>query len=174
MKQAGPRRRRITVTVDRFYLWMRHRDAWQSAAADTTTHDQDFSSLHRHKYCLLSTFRKNGEAVPTPVWFGLADGKVYIRTEAGVGKVKRIRREPRVHIAPCTFRGRPLGSSSEGSARILGPDESERAERAIAAKYGLERRLYESTVSRLLYPELLYIEVAPKTGATWPRSARDT
>lgn len=166
MKQAGPRRRRITVTVDHFYLWMRHRDAWRSAVADTTTHVQDFSSLRGHKYGLLSTFRKTGEAVPTPVWFGLADGKVYIRTEAGVGKVKRIRREPRVLIAPCTFRGRPLGPSSEGSARILGPDESEHAERAIAAKYGLERRLYEGTVSRLLYPELLYIEVAPKTDAT--------
>jgi PPOX class probable F420-dependent enzyme len=53
-----------------------------------TTRKQDFSSLRGHKYCLLSTFRQNGEAVPTPVWFGLAYGKVYIRTEAGVGKVK--------------------------------------------------------------------------------------
>jgi uncharacterized protein len=166
MKQTDPQRRRITVVVDRFYLWMRHSDAWRSVVADSTTREQDFSSLRGHKYCLLSTFRKNGEAVPTPVWFGLADGKVYIRTEVGVGKVKRIRREPRVHIAPCTFRGRPLGPSTEGSARILGPDEAEHAERAIAAKYGLERRFYEGTVSRLLYPELLYIEVAPKTGAT--------
>jgi uncharacterized protein len=166
VKQVGPRRRRITVIVDRVYLWIRHRDAWHPTVADTTTRGQDFSSLRGHKYCLLSTFRKNGEAVPTPVWFGLADGKVYIRTEAAVGKTKRIRREPRVHIAPCTFRGRPLGPSTEGSARILGPDQSEHAERAIAANYGLERRLYESTVSRLLYPELLYIEVAPKTGAT--------
>lgn len=166
MKQASSRRRRITVAVDRFYLWMRHRDAWRSAVADTTTREQDFSSLRGHQYCLLSTFRKNGEAVPTPVWFGLADGKVYIRTEAAVGKVKRIRSEPRVHIAPCTFRGRPVGPSTEGRARILTPDESAYAERAIAAKYGLQRRLYERTVSRMLYPELLYIEVAPKTGAT--------
>jgi PPOX class probable F420-dependent enzyme len=166
MKRAGPQRRRITVAVDRFYLWMRHRDAWQSVVTDTTTHERDFSALRGHKYCLLSTFRKNGEAVPTPVWFGLADGKVYIRTEAEVGKVKRIRREPRVHVAPCTFRGRPLGPSTEGSARIMAPAESEHAERALAAKYGLERRLYEGTVSRLLYPELLYIEVTPKTRTT--------
>jgi PPOX class probable F420-dependent enzyme len=164
MKQVSSHRRRITVVVDRFYLWMRHRDALRSAVADTTTHEQGFSSLRGHKYCLLSTFRKNGEAVPTPVWFGLADEKVYIRSEAAVGKVKRIRREPQVHIAPCTFRGRPLGPSTEGRARILTPDESEHAERAITANYGLQRRLYEGTVSRLLYRELLYIEVAAKTG----------
>jgi uncharacterized protein len=154
------------VTVDRFYLWMRHRDAWHSVDADSTSREQGLSPLRGHKYCLLTTFRKSGEAVPTPVWFGLADGKVYISTEAGVGKVKRIRREPRVHIAPCTFRGRPLGPSTEGSARILAPDESEHAERALATRYGLERRLYERTVSRLLYSELLYIEVAPNLGAT--------
>jgi len=168
MKQVSSHRRRITVVVDRFYLWMRHRDALRPAVADNTTREQCFSTLRGHKYCLLSTFRKNGEAVPTPVWFGLAEGKVYIRSEAAVGKVKRIRREPHVHIAPCTFRGRPLGPSTEGHARILTPDESERAEHAITANYGLQRRLYEGTVSRLLYRELLYIEVAPKTGEETP------
>lgn len=167
MKQAGSNRRRIAVVVDRFYLRMRHRAAWRSAVPDATTRQQGFPSLRGHKYCLLSTFRKTGEAVPTPVWFGLADGKVYIRSEAAVGKVKRIRREPRVHIAPCTFRGKPLGPSIEGRARILEPDESEHAERAITANYGLQRRLYEGTVSRFLYSELLYIEIAPETGQAW-------
>jgi uncharacterized protein len=163
VNQPGSHRRRIAVVVDRFYLRMRHRGAWRSTAPDATTRQQGFSSLRGHKYCLLSTFRKTGEVVPTPVWFGLADGKVYIRTEAAVGKVKRIRRDPRVHIAPCTFRGKPLGSSMEGCARILAPDESERAERAIAASHGLQRRLYEGTVGRVLYSELLYIEITPKT-----------
>jgi uncharacterized protein len=133
------------------------------AASDTTTGEHGFTSLSGHKHCLLSTFRKSGEPVPTPVWFGLGEGKIYIRTEAAVGKVKRIRREPRVQVAPCTFRGRPLGPASEGRARILKADEAGRAERAIAANYGLERRLYEGTVSRLLYRELLYIEVVPAT-----------
>lgn len=163
MKQAGPNRRRIAVVVDRFYLRMRHRGAWRSAV-DAATRQHGFSSLRGHKYCLLSTFHKTGEAVPTPVWFGLADGKAYIRTEAAVGKVKRIRREPRVHIAPCTFRGKPLGPAMEGRARILEPDESKRAECAIAANYGFERKLYEGTAGRLLYSELLYIEIAPATG----------
>ncbi|HEY7892423.1 MAG TPA: PPOX class F420-dependent oxidoreductase [Solirubrobacteraceae bacterium] len=161
MRRTGPQRRRIAVAADRLYLWLRHRDAWRSSTADATTSRRGFSSLDGHKYCLLSTFRKSGEAVPTPVWFGLAEGNLYIRSEAGVGKIKRIRREPRVQIAPCTFRGRPLGPSAEGRARILTPGECERAERALKANYGLQRRLYEGTVGRLLYAELLYIEVTP-------------
>jgi PPOX class probable F420-dependent enzyme len=153
------------MVVDRLYLSMRHHDAWRPAVADAAAGELDFTSLTGHKYCLLSSFRKSGEAVPTPVWFGLADGNIYIRTEAGAGKVKRIRREPLVKITPCTFRGRPLGLETDGRARILTPDESRQAERAIAANYGLERRLYEATVSRLLYRELLYIEVVPATSA---------
>jgi hypothetical protein len=46
----------------------------------------------------------------------------------------------------------------------LTPDESERAERALAANYGLQRKFYEGTISRLLYSELLYIEISPETG----------
>jgi uncharacterized protein len=174
MKQPDSHRRRIAVIIDRFYLGIRHRAAWRSARPDAPTSPQGFSSLRAHKHCLLSTFRKTGEAVPTPVWFGLADGRVYIRSEAAVGKVKRIRREAQVHIAPCTFRGKPLGAAMQGRARILAANESDHAERAITANYGLQRRLYEGTVGRLLYSELLYIEIAPETDQETPHTASET
>lgn len=60
-----------------------------------------------HKYCLLTTFRKNGEPFPTPVWFGLADGKVYIGSDAAAAKVERIRNNPQVCISPCSACGKP-------------------------------------------------------------------
>ncbi len=145
----GSQRSRITAVTDFFYLRMRHRDAWSSAEAGTITPEHGFASLRGHKYRLLTTFRKSGEPIPTPVWFGLADGKVYLRSEEAVGKVKRIRSNPRVRIAPSTLRGKPLGPPAEGRARILAPDESERAERAIAANYGLLRKLYERGGNRL-------------------------
>src|SRR5207245_434198 len=66
------------------------------------------------KYCLLVTYKRNGEAVPTPVWFGLRDGKVYIRSEGDVAKVRRIRNNPRVRLAPCTVRGQTDGAPAEG------------------------------------------------------------
>jgi len=153
-------RSRITALTDFVYLRMRHRDAWSSATAQPAPPQRGFESLRGRKYCLLTTFRKSGEAVPTPVWFGLADGKLYLRTEAAVGKVKRIRANPRVLVAPCTVRGKPLGPPAEGRARILGPQETDGAERAIAANYGLFRRLYESAGNRLPI-ELVYVELAP-------------
>jgi hypothetical protein len=166
MKQAGPRRRRITVAVDRFYLWMRHRDAWRSVVADTATHEQDFSSLRGRKYCLLSTFRRTGEAVPTPVWFGLADGKVYIRTEAGVGRssayeVNHEYESPRAHSA--------AGHSAHRRRAVLASwGQMNRSTPSARSRPNMDLSggSTEGTVSRLLYPELLYIEVAPTISVT--------
>jgi len=154
----------VTAVTDFVYLRMRHRDAWSSASAQPAAPGVGFEPLRGHTYGLLSSFRKSGEAVPTPVWFGLADNKLYVRTEASAGKVKRIRREPRVLIAPCTVRGKPLGPPVEGRARVLEPSEHERAERAIAASYGLFRRIYE-TVSNRLAIDGTYLEVEPVRAA---------
>ena len=152
---------------------MRHRDAWDSAAAEPLPAERGFESLRGHKYCLLTTFRKSGEPVPTPVWFGLDDGTVYLRTEAAVGKVKRIRNDQRVRLAPCTLRGKPLGPPAEGAARVLAPGDSEPAERAIASNYGPIRKLYEAMSARLLSVEELYIAVEPvgSGGARTPGGA---
>ena len=76
-----------------------------------------FEHLRGHKYCLLVTYKRSGEPVPTPVWFGLGDGELYVRSEADVAKVKRIRNDSRVRVAPCTVRGKPLGPPAEGRAR---------------------------------------------------------
>ena len=121
-----------------------------------------FDHLRGHKYCLLVTYKRNGHAVPTAVWFGLRDGRVFIRTEAEVAKVKRIRNDPHVRLAPCDARGKPLGAPAEGRARVLdhpSPEESE-AESALKANYGLGRRVYER-VDAVLGAALVYIEVAP-------------
>ena len=163
-------RSRITAATDFVYGRMRHAAAWSSATAEPLPPERGFESLHAYKYCLLTTFRTSGEPVPTPVWFGLADGRVYVRTEATVGKVKRIRNNPRVRVAPCTLRGRPFGPPAEGRARVLGPEDSERAERAIAANYGLARRLYEAIGQRFSSIDQVYLEIAPLAPAEVARA----
>jgi PPOX class probable F420-dependent enzyme len=163
-------RSRITAATDFVYGRMRHRDAWSSGTAEPLPRQRGFDSLQDHKYCLLTTFLKSGEPIPTPVWFGLADGKVYFRTEAAVGKVKRIRNDPRVRVAPCTLRGRPLGPPAEGLARVLGREDSERAEHAIAANYGLARRLYEGIGNRFSSIDQVYIEIEPLSTDGVPHS----
>jgi uncharacterized protein len=138
-----------------FYDRIRHRSAASVAAMSATGSLED---LDGRSYCVIVTYKRNGEPVPTPVWFGLADGRVYARTEGDSWKVKRIRRDGRVRVAPSTMRGRPLGPPFEGVARMLEPSEHERAERALASNYGLERSIY---VRLLGEADPAYIEVQP-------------
>jgi PPOX class probable F420-dependent enzyme len=129
-----------------------------SASEVTEATASGFEHLRGHRHCLLVTFRRSGEPIPTPVWFGLLDGKVYARSEERVGKVKRIRANPRVFVAPCDGRGRPLGPAAEGRARIVGTDEEKGAEAAIQDNFGIGRRLYEG-VAMNLGPDGVYLEV---------------
>ncbi len=101
-----------------------------------------FEYLEGHKYILLTTFRENGEPVPTPVWFVLRDGRLYITTDPESGKMKRIRREPRILISPCNARGRPEGASVEGMARSVEDEPTEEAEAAFREKYRLALGLF--------------------------------
>ena len=133
--------RRAADLSYRVYGRIRHPQS--ASIADGPAKARDFEHLRGHKYALLVTYRRDGEGVPTPVWFGLDDGRLYFRTEKRVAKVKRIRANPRVRVAPCTMRGKPLGPAVEGRARILPPEEEERAEAALQANYGVGRRIYE-------------------------------
>lgn len=97
------------------------------------------------KYINLQTFRKNGEAVPTPVWFAEEQGTMYTRTFEKTGKVKRLRRETRVRVVPSDARGEPKGAWVDAEARIVGAtsEEAGHANRLLNQKYGLTKRLTE-------------------------------
>src|SRR5271167_1677011 len=73
---------RMTSLPNRFYHWIRHPSARSLADEEQTV--SGFEHLRAHKYCLLVTYKRSGDAVPTPVWFGLGDGKLYVRSEADV------------------------------------------------------------------------------------------
>ena len=149
----------FTRVTDFFYERMRHKDAWSAAQAEPTA---GFGALAGRKYALLITYRKTGEGVPSPIWFGRDDqDRVYFDTEEASGKVKRIRNNPQVRLAPCDSRGKPLGPPAVGTARILDPAETTHAEHTIAANYGLARRLYEGTL-RMLPFSGVYVEVQPQ------------
>ncbi|HWX95975.1 MAG TPA: PPOX class F420-dependent oxidoreductase [Solirubrobacteraceae bacterium] len=148
----------MSSLANRAYHLIRHPSAQTAARGPVTV--QGFSGLQGHKYCLLVTYRRSGEPVPTPVWFGLAEGSVYIRSEADAAKVARIRRDARARLAPCTARGKPLGPPAEGRARVLEGPEQARAEAALQANYGRGRRAYEG-VADALGVRGVYLEVVP-------------
>jgi hypothetical protein len=109
-----------------------------------------FSVLQGHYYMNLTTFRKNGAAVPTPVWFAEENGKLYVVTGRNLGKVKRIRNNPRVLVEPCDRKGNTLGPYVEAEARILPDEESQRADELLTRKYSWQKRLFELIVPVVL------------------------
>jgi PPOX class probable F420-dependent enzyme len=97
------------------------------------------SEIRGQKYISLATFRKNGEKVATPVWFGEDGNNLYVMTRSDMGKTKRIRNNPQVRVAPCTMRGKITGAEYAALARILPPEEHAHAREAINRKYWMAR-----------------------------------
>jgi PPOX class probable F420-dependent enzyme len=102
-----------------------------------------FAPFAGQKYLNLETFKKNGTGVKTPVWFAedpstsldSKDAKLYVYTIGVSGKVKRIRNNPRVKIAPCDMRGKVLGEWVEARAEIVIGDEDAHGTQLLEKKY---------------------------------------
>ena len=98
--------------------------------------------LGEERYVSLASFRRDGRAVETPVWVAERGGKLYVFTEAAAGKVKRLRRDPRVRLAACNYRGALRGAWTDGSAQIVSDAATEAiAYDALIEKYGWQMRL---------------------------------
>lgn len=102
-----------------------------------------FAAFAGHKYLNLETFKKSGDGVKTPVWLAAdpstsldsSAAKLYAYTIGVSGKVKRIRNNPRVRIAPCTMRGEVLGDWVEARAEIVADEEAARGMQLLNKKY---------------------------------------
>jgi PPOX class probable F420-dependent enzyme len=108
------------------------------------SYNNDMSSqipptIRGQKYVSLITFRKNGAAVATPVWFGEQNEKLYVMTRSISGKYKRILNNSAVRVAPCTIRGEITGPESAAVARILPVEEHAAARKTINRKYWMAR-----------------------------------
>jgi PPOX class probable F420-dependent enzyme len=148
---------KLAELSNRFYDSIRREDA--VTVADGEAAARGFGHLSGHKYCLVVTYKRSGEPVATPVWFGVDDqGRLYFRTFANATKLRRIANDARVRIAPCSVRGKPLGPSADGTARVLDDPHDAHAEAAIQSNYGLFRRAYESTGGNA---DARYVEVTP-------------
>ncbi|WP_200301499.1 PPOX class F420-dependent oxidoreductase [Streptomyces adelaidensis] len=103
--------------------------------------DTSLDALGAGKYLLITTYRKNGTAVPTPVWVVRDRDALGIWTVTDSWKVKRIRNRADVLVGPCDLRGNPTGDSVPARAEILDAAGSAAYRRLIARKYGPIGRL---------------------------------
>lgn len=94
-----------------------------------------FTYLEGESYINLTTFRKSGEPVSTPLWFAQHEGQLYATTEPDSGKMKRIRNNPSVLLAPCNAWGKEKGARVEGIARSVEDEPTPEAEAALYKKY---------------------------------------
>ncbi|GAA4798995.1 hypothetical protein GCM10023200_39830 [Actinomycetospora chlora] len=104
----------------------------------------DLLTLGDEEFVSLTTFRRSGEGVATPVWVARDGDALVVITGDGSGKVKRLRREPRVVLRACDRQGRvsPDAPEAEGRGEVVHDLGSQaRPRRALAAKYGLQWRL---------------------------------
>jgi PPOX class probable F420-dependent enzyme len=129
----------------------------------------------RQHTVLLTTYRRNGTPVGTPVHIAVEGDRAFVRTWDATWKLKRIRHTPEVEVAPSTFRGVPTGPAIHARARILDGDEAVAAGRALARKYPVMHGVLVPLVHRLRGNTTMHVELTPvlaRDGPTEPSKAR--
>ena len=102
-----------------------------------------FDQLKNQQYINVETFRKNGLGVKTPVWFVLDGEIIYVQTIADSAKVKRIRNNGSVNIAPCKADGTTVGDwSAEKAIEVIDPAVHQKVNQLLDRKYGLMKKLF--------------------------------
>lgn len=96
----------------------------------------DFEQLKNAKYITLETYKKNNQPVRTPVWFVQNNSKLYVITREKTGKVKRLRNNPHLKLATCTFLGKPTSGLISGTAIFVSMDETKLALQLRKKRYG--------------------------------------
>ncbi|MGW5784468.1 PPOX class F420-dependent oxidoreductase [Streptomyces sp. NPDC003757] len=99
--------------------------------------DASLDRLGAGKYLLVTTYRKNGTPVATPVWVVRDEDALGVWTVADSWKVKRVRNRADVLVGPCDVRGRPTGSQVPGTAEICDAATTARYRKLLIRKYGV-------------------------------------
>src|SRR3954453_11162868 len=117
-----------------------------------------FETFVNQRNVLLTTYKRDGTAVGTPVHIAVADDCAYIRTYGKAWKWKRVRHTPDCELAPCTLRGRPTGPAVRVQGRILDGVEEPRAARALGRKSPLLHGRLIPRVHRLMRTPTIHME----------------
>jgi PPOX class probable F420-dependent enzyme len=115
------------------------------------------------KYMNLETYRRSGEGIRTPVWFVESGGLLFLLTRSDSGKVKRLRHNAEVKVAPCKMNGDLTGDWSPAEAAFVESEESIKTVKTMfEQKYGAALRI-SSAFSKLQKKKRVFIKVALKT-----------
>src|SRR5206468_3785806 len=114
------------------------------------TADRALAPFARRRTALLTSFKRDGTPVRTPLTIAVEDGHAFVRTYDRAWKSRRMRNHPVVEIAPSTIRGKPRGDAIRARSRLLEGDEARRAARAIARRQRILQGLLVPLLHRLM------------------------
>jgi len=129
------------------------------------TADPELVSTHallRSKSVLLTTYRRDGRPVATPVSIAFDGQRAFFRTWNTAGKAKRLRNDPNVEVAPCTFRGAVNGPTFAAQAALLDDTDARLAAESLAARHPLLQGIAVPFAHRLLRVRTLHYELLPR------------
>jgi PPOX class probable F420-dependent enzyme len=123
------------------------------------------------KTVLLTSYRRDGAGVATPVSIAVGDDHAFFRTFDKAWKAKRLRRNPNVEIAPSTFRGKQIGPAIHARVRLLKGDEARRARRMLARRHPVLQGLLVPLLHRMMRYQTLHYELTPVVDQRLPPRA---
>jgi PPOX class probable F420-dependent enzyme len=123
-----------------------------------------FAPVENAKTILLTTYKRDGTAVGTPVSIAFDGDRAFFRSYDKAWKTKRLRRDSRVRIAPATLRGKPTGPAVQARATLLEGDQARIAARALARRHRVLQGILVPTAHRLLRYHTMHYELAPDPG----------
>jgi uncharacterized protein len=121
--------------------------------------NQQLDTLRNTKTIVLTTFKRDGTPVPTPVSIAFDGDRAFFRTYHKAWKTKRLRNNPNVEVAPSTIGGKPAGPSIHAQARLLQGDDAKRAAKALAGRHRLLQAVLVPALHRLMRYRTMHYEL---------------
>jgi len=116
-------------------------------------------SLKQNKTILLTTYKRDGTPVDTPVSVAFAGERAFFRSFDKAWKTKRLRNNPRVTVAPATLRGRPTGPAIPARVELLSDDQAKIAAKALARRHRVLQAILVPVSHRIMRYRTMHYEL---------------
>ena len=120
------------------------------------------ASIRDAKTILLTTYKRDGTAVATPVSLAFDGERAYFRSYDKAWKTKRLRHNPAVQAAPATLRGKPTGPAIQARATLLDGEQARVAARALARRHRILQAILVPAAHRLMRYQTMHYELIPQ------------
>jgi uncharacterized protein len=120
------------------------------------------ASIRDAKTILLTTYKRDGTAVATPVSLAFDGERAYFRSYDKAWKTKRLRHNPAVQAAPATLRGKPTGPAIRARATLLDGEQARVAARALARRHRVLQAILVPAAHRLMRYQTMHYELIPQ------------